>query len=64
MPDEYTSAQVAKLAAKGLNNPLSLFPDEIRVICASALTQAKDHPKPVELPDDNPPCGDVPPEVA
>ena len=34
-----TSAEVARLAAKGLRDPLSLSPDEIRVVCGSALGQ-------------------------
>lgn len=36
---ERTSAEVASLAAKGLADPASLSPDEIKSVCASALTQ-------------------------
>jgi hypothetical protein len=39
---ETTSPKVAALAAKGLADPASLTPQEIRQVCASALTQAPD----------------------
>lgn len=37
-----TSPRVATLAAKGLADPASLKPQEIREVCASALGQAED----------------------
>lgn len=40
--DEKTSIRVAKIASKGLKDPSRLTHDEIKIICASALTQAKD----------------------
>lgn len=42
MANEQTSARVASLAAKGLADPASLKPQEIREVCASALNQAAD----------------------
>ena len=39
MPKEATSSRIAKIAAKGLNDPKSLTPAEIKAVCASALTQ-------------------------
>jgi len=41
-----TSPDIAKLAAKGLANPLELAPDEIQAVCASALRQAEAEPEP------------------
>lgn len=38
-PNETTSPEVASIAARGLSNPESLTPDEIKSVCASALTQ-------------------------
>lgn len=43
---EYTSPQIASLAARGISNPASLTPDEIKRVCASALTQAGGDPVP------------------
>lgn len=40
---EFTSPGVAEIAARGLTRPQSLTLDEIRSVCASALTQAADH---------------------
>lgn len=37
---ETTSPQVASVASKGLAHPMSLTAQEIRTVCASALTQA------------------------
>ena len=37
---EQTSGRVASIASRGLDNPASLTLDEIRSVCASALTQA------------------------
>jgi hypothetical protein len=42
--NEKTSADVAKLASKGLKDPASLTNVEIRQLAASALTQAADTP--------------------
>lgn len=36
---ERTSAEIAALASKGLNDPAALKPNEVRRVCASALTQ-------------------------
>ncbi|UTC28399.1 hypothetical protein GURKE_03920 [Brevundimonas phage vB_BpoS-Gurke] len=36
---EVTSASVASIAARGLRDPGSLTHDEIKKVCASALTQ-------------------------
>lgn len=38
--DRVTSPEVAQLAAKGLADPASLTPDEIKSVCASAVAQA------------------------
>jgi hypothetical protein len=43
--NETTSAEVAKIAAKGLKDPAGLKNAEIRKLAASALTQAADAPK-------------------
>lgn len=40
-PPEFTSAEVASLAARGLSAPQTLTHEEIRKLCASALTQAR-----------------------
>ena len=54
--NEHTSSEIAALAARGLADPASLTLDEIRSVCASALTQApdRDEPQPDE-PSDGPP---------
>jgi carnitine O-acetyltransferase len=39
MTTENTSASVASIAARGLRDPGSLSHDEIKRVCASALTQ-------------------------
>ncbi len=39
---EFTSVQIASIAARGLKEPHSLSHDEIRAVCGSALTQAHD----------------------
>lgn len=36
---EETSVDVASIAARGLEDPRSLTPDEIKAVCGSALTQ-------------------------
>lgn len=36
---EETSARIASIAARGIREPRSLSPDEIKAVCASALTQ-------------------------
>jgi hypothetical protein len=38
--NERTSKSVASIASKGLQNPRSLTPGQIKTIAASALTQA------------------------
>ncbi len=45
MKNELTSARIAAIAAKGIKDPASLTPKEIRAICASALTQRPDKRK-------------------
>lgn len=40
-PDEFTSAQVASIASRGMRDPAGLTNTEIRAVCASALTQAR-----------------------
>jgi hypothetical protein len=42
MADEKTSARVAQIASKALQNPRSVTPDEIQTLAASALTQSQD----------------------
>lgn len=42
---EETSSAVAEIAARGLHDPASLTLDEIKSVCASALTQRPDKPK-------------------
>lgn len=42
---ETTSPEVASIAAKGLAKPMSLTSREIRMVCASALTQAPNRGK-------------------
>ena len=41
--NEKTSDEIASLAAKGLHSPDQLTLEEIRSVCASALTQAPDN---------------------
>ena len=41
---EFTSDWVASIAARGLRNPTWLSNEEIKAICASALTQIKSKP--------------------
>lgn len=40
--NEKTSARVAQLASKALQNPSSLSQEEIKTLAASALTQSQD----------------------
>jgi hypothetical protein len=40
--DEKTSARVAQIAAKALQNPGSISGEEIKTLAASALTQSPD----------------------
>jgi alpha-D-ribose 1-methylphosphonate 5-triphosphate synthase subunit PhnG len=40
--NEKTSARVAQIASKALQNPSSLSQDEIKTLAASALTQSPD----------------------
>jgi hypothetical protein len=40
--NEKTSARVAQIASRGMQNPKSLTPDEIQTLAASALTQSQD----------------------
>lgn len=39
---EFTSEEVASIAAKGVVYPEKLTPDQIQAVCGSALTQARD----------------------
>lgn len=39
---EATSPEIAALASKGLDDPASLTPEQVRRVCASALTQRED----------------------
>jgi hypothetical protein len=41
--NEKTSARVAAIASKALQNPSSLSGEEIKALAASVLTQASDH---------------------
>ena len=41
---EYTSAEIASIAARALKDPASLSSSEIRAIAGSALTQTRDQP--------------------
>ncbi len=41
--NEKTSARVAAIASKAMQNPKSLTPDEIQALAASVLSQAPDH---------------------
>lgn len=43
---EYTSPEVASIAARGIRYPASLTFTDIRAVCASALTQAGGNPVP------------------
>jgi hypothetical protein len=40
--NETTAERVARIASKGLFNPEELTQDEIRTLCAAALTQVQD----------------------
>jgi hypothetical protein len=40
MTNEFTSAQIASIASRGLRDPASLTLDEIQAVCGTALTQA------------------------
>ena len=40
--NEKTSARVAKIAAKAIQNPTAVTSDEIQTLAASALTQSPD----------------------
>ena len=40
--NERTSARVAQIASKALQNPQSISSDEIKTLAASALTQSPD----------------------
>ena len=40
--NEKTSARVAQIASKAMQNPSSISPDEIKTLAASALTQSPD----------------------
>ena len=40
--NEKTSARVAQIASKAMQNPRSVTPDEIQTLAASALTQSPD----------------------
>jgi hypothetical protein len=42
MQNEKTSARVAQIASKALQDPKSITPDEIQTLAASALTQSPD----------------------
>lgn len=53
----HTSPRIAALAAKGLADPASLKPQEVREVCASALAQVPDAD---EVEEDDP----APPEPA
>lgn len=37
---EETSDRIASIAGRGLDDPTSLTPEEIRAVCGSAVTQA------------------------
>jgi hypothetical protein len=39
---EMTSDRIASIAARGMSKPESLTLDEIKEVCASALTQTRD----------------------
>ena len=41
--NEKTSARVAQIASKAMQNPKSVTPDEIQTLAASALSQSPDH---------------------
>ena len=40
---EFAESKVASLASQGLFNPATLTLDEMRAICAAALTRVPDH---------------------
>lgn len=46
--NEKTGKSAGSLASKGLRNPRSLTPAEIRKVCGSDLTQRADHKKPAK----------------
>jgi len=46
MSHEYTSAEMASLAARAMSKPESLTLDEIQSLAASALSQARDKKEP------------------
>ena len=52
--NEQTSEPVARIAARGLQDPKSLTLAEIRAVCASALAQRDDATSPDELARVNP----------
>jgi hypothetical protein len=41
--NEPANPKVASLASQGLYDPTSLTPDDVRAICATALTRVPDH---------------------
>jgi hypothetical protein len=41
--NEKTSARVAQIASKALQNPKSVTPDEVQTLAASLLSQSQDH---------------------
>jgi len=41
--NETTSNRIAAIASRGLHDPFCLSAEEIRSVCASALTQTSDH---------------------
>ncbi len=52
-----TSNRIATLAAKGLADPASLKPQEVREVCASALGQTDDPEPAPEPPEPDAPKG-------
>ena len=46
---EFSSAQLAKIAGKGLRAPSFLSTNEVRALCASVLTQARNKKQGVRL---------------
>ena len=43
MAHEYTSAEIASIASRGLHDPASLTLAEVQAVCGTALTQAPDN---------------------
>jgi hypothetical protein len=39
--NEFTSARIARIAAKGVKTPWMLTIDEVQAVCASCLTQVR-----------------------